>query len=78
VHLLQQGVLPHAEPMRPDQVRTTPLPSLDALVREFRHRADGKVTIHGHEYKVTHPLTILGWKGGRAKFDMETNDSSLK
>jgi hypothetical protein len=68
VHLLQQGVLPRGEPLDPHHIRTTPLPSLDVLVREFRRRGDGKVTIHGHEYKVTHPLTVMGWSEG-AQFD---------
>jgi hypothetical protein len=68
VHLLQQEVLPRGEPLDPQGIRTTPLPSLDVLVREFRHRDDGKVTIHGHEYQVTHPLTVMGWSEG-AQFD---------
>jgi glycerol-3-phosphate dehydrogenase len=68
VHLLQQEVLPRVEPLDPHHIRTTPLPSLDVLVREFRRRGDGKVTIHGHEYKVTHPLTVMGWSEG-AQFD---------
>lgn len=40
---------------------TTPLPSLDSLIEDFQSRNDGYVEIHGFEYKVTHPLTKLGW-----------------
>ena len=40
---------------------TTPLPTLDYLVANYQKRADGMVEIHGYDYKVTHPLTQLGW-----------------
>lgn len=39
----------------------TPLPSVSTLVREYQQSQDGSITIHGHRYKVTHPLTRLGW-----------------
>jgi glycerol-3-phosphate dehydrogenase len=39
----------------------TPLPPVSELVREYQQRQDGCVTIQGHRYKVTHPLTRLGW-----------------
>ena len=38
------------------------LPPLGNLIREFQHQDDGCITIHGHVYKVTHPITYLGWK----------------
>ena len=38
------------------------LPPLPDLIREFRERGDGCVEIHGHVYKVTHPISYLGWK----------------
>ena len=37
------------------------LPPLATMIEEFRQRGDGTVAIHGHTYRVTHPLTILGW-----------------
>lgn len=39
-----------------------PLPSLDSIIADFKERNDGHVTLHGHAYRVTHPLTALGWK----------------
>lgn len=41
-------------------VKTTPLPSLEQMVLDFDNR-QGEVQIHGHVYKVTHPLTQIGW-----------------
>jgi glycerol-3-phosphate dehydrogenase len=38
------------------------LPPLASLMEEFKHRNDDKVTIDGQLYKVTHPLTLFGWK----------------
>lgn len=46
-------------------VRTTPLPPVERLVRNYRERLDGKVTIAGHDYKVAHPITMIGWKIGQ-------------
>jgi glycerol-3-phosphate dehydrogenase len=59
VHLLQ-AILPSDE--KAGEIVKAPLPDLAMLVREFHSRQDGKVTIHGHEYLVTHPLTRLGWE----------------
>jgi glycerol-3-phosphate dehydrogenase len=42
-------------------IKTTPLPSLETLIDNYQKRNDGCVEIHGFEYKVTHPLTKLGW-----------------
>jgi glycerol-3-phosphate dehydrogenase len=40
----------------------TPLPDVADLVRDYHHRGDGTVLIQGYSYKVTHPLTRLGWE----------------
>ncbi len=44
-----------------EEIFTTPMPSIETLMEEYQRRDDGMVTIHGFEYKVTHPLTKLGW-----------------
>eukprot|EP00980_Cylindrotheca_fusiformis_P017792 scaffold5612_cov73-Cylindrotheca_fusiformis.AAC.1 len=41
--------------------KTTPLPPLMDMIQEFQQSSDGSVTIQGHCYRVTHPLTRLGW-----------------
>uniref|UniRef100_A0A7S3VB26 FAD dependent oxidoreductase domain-containing protein n=1 Tax=Chaetoceros debilis TaxID=122233 RepID=A0A7S3VB26_9STRA len=41
--------------------QTTPLPPLDTLVENYHTRNDGCVDINGHAYRVTHPLTRIGW-----------------
>lgn len=46
---------------KPTTVVTTPLPPLSRLVEDFRSSRDGSVEIGGHRYRVTHPLTRLGW-----------------
>jgi glycerol-3-phosphate dehydrogenase len=39
------------------------LPPLEEMVKEFHSSGDKEsVTIHGHPYKVTHPITRFGWK----------------
>jgi glycerol-3-phosphate dehydrogenase len=40
-------------------VKTTPLPSLEDMVQDFRQH-DGYVSIHGNKFRVTHPLSIFG------------------
>ena len=60
VHLLQQGLL--VAPATKPTVQTTPLPPLQELVDEFHTRGDHRVTLDGHLYKVTHPITRFGWK----------------
>ena len=57
VHLLQ-SVLPTPQP---SGIRTTPLPSVKELVRDYHRNKDGLVSIHGYLYRVTHPLTKFGW-----------------
>jgi len=42
------------------EIVTTKMPSVQHMVEEF-HRTDGYVTLNGFAYKVTHPLTRLGW-----------------
>ena len=41
--------------------RPTPLPDVKELVKQYHQRGDGTVVLGGHVYKVTHPLTKLGW-----------------
>lgn len=39
------------------------IPSIQSLVEEFHASGEEEVvTIHGHKYKVTHPITRFGWK----------------
>jgi len=42
-------------------LKPTPLPDVVELVRDYHARSDGTIAIHGHSYKVTHPLTKMGW-----------------
>jgi glycerol-3-phosphate dehydrogenase len=62
LHLLRQGILPEREPLDTSQSQSKPLPAVEELIANFHKRGDGKVEIHGYVYRVTHPLTILGWK----------------
>jgi glycerol-3-phosphate dehydrogenase len=70
VYLLEQGVLTGnnaaetntSEPAVAPAVNTSPIPSVEDLISDFVLRGDGSVAINGHAYKVTHPLTVLGWK----------------
>ena len=39
-----------------------PLPATIEMIHEFNERGDGFITLYGREYRVTHPLTALGWK----------------
>jgi len=39
-----------------------PLPAAVDLIHEFNERGDGCIALYGREYRVTHPLTALGWK----------------
>ncbi|EED94040.1 predicted protein [Thalassiosira pseudonana CCMP1335] len=39
----------------------TPLPKVYELVEQYHYRGDGAVEVGGHVYKVTHPLTRIGW-----------------
>ena len=41
--------------------RPTPLPNVKEFVEQYHQRGDGTIMIGGHGYKVTHPLTKLGW-----------------
>ena len=52
-------------PENPPTVLTTPLPSVATMIDDFNER-DGYVKINGFVYKVTHPLTKLGWGAKRA------------
>ena len=58
VHLLQM-VLPPTVPLK--SVQSTPLPPVHELVKDYHDRSDGTVMIHGNLYRVTHPITRLGW-----------------
>jgi glycerol-3-phosphate dehydrogenase len=50
-------------PKSKKDTKTTPMPPLSALIREFQ-QTEGFVSIHGYKYKVTHPLTRFGWGSG--------------
>ena len=52
-------------------INTTPMPPVSDLISEFQE--DGHVTLNGHRYKVTHPLTKLGWSSK----NIHTNLSKL-
>ena len=43
------------------QLYPTPLPDVKELVQQYNERGDGTVLVGGHVYKVTHPLTRMGW-----------------
>lgn len=62
-HLLEQILCDMGVQPKPVSVATLPaLPPLTDLIHDFHRRGDGCVTIHGHVYKVTHPITQIGWK----------------
>lgn len=44
------------------QLAPTPLPDVADLVEQYHSRHDGTIEIDGNSYKVTHPLTKLGWE----------------
>jgi glycerol-3-phosphate dehydrogenase len=58
-------------------ILTTPLPPVSELVREYQQCQDGCVTIQGHRYKVTHPLTKLGWSTKNTSWRSATSNSKL-
>jgi glycerol-3-phosphate dehydrogenase len=49
----------------------TPLPDVESLVEQYHRRGDGTIYVDGHDYKVTHPLTRMGW-------DARTGIASMK
>eukprot|EP00980_Cylindrotheca_fusiformis_P023916 scaffold11197_cov67-Cylindrotheca_fusiformis.AAC.1 len=59
--------------------KTTPLPPLMDMIQEFQQSSDGSVTIQGHCYRVTHPLTRLGWstKNNNQAWMRKKNNSKL-
>jgi len=58
-HLLT-SLLP--QPEAPVRVKTSQLPPLALLIRQYHERGDGCVRLQdGNIYKVTHPITKLGW-----------------
>jgi len=40
----------------------SPLPNVKEMVEQFHQRNDGTIEVDGHAYRVTHPLTRLGWE----------------
>ena len=48
-------------PISKQETKTTPLPSVPNMIREFRD-SGGYVTIGGNRYRVTHPLTAFSWQ----------------
>ncbi|KAL9180885.1 hypothetical protein ACHAXT_009690 [Thalassiosira profunda] len=60
--LLATIVPPKRDDSSPDmQSPPTPLPDVNELVMQYHRRRDGKVAVGGHVYRVTHPLTRMGW-----------------
>jgi len=49
------------KPQKKRAIQTTPMPPLSRLVDDY-HKHDGHVFIQGYRYKVTHPLTRIGWR----------------
>ena len=43
------------------QASPTPLPDVESLVEQYHSRGDGTINVAGHDYRVTHPLTRMGW-----------------
>ena len=43
------------------RIKETPLPDVKTLAKSYRDSLDGTVNIHGYKYKVTHPITKIGW-----------------
>jgi glycerol-3-phosphate dehydrogenase len=59
--LLQMMIeFPH-EDVHADVI-VAPLPPFESIIADFKERGDGYVTLNGYEYRVTHPLTALGWQ----------------
>lgn len=56
------GVL--VRPQTGPTIQTKPLPSIETIVRDYQNSEDGSITIDGHSYKVTHPLTRFGLSAG--------------
>ncbi|KAI2490136.1 FAD dependent oxidoreductase [Fragilaria crotonensis] len=65
---LLQSILPFPTP--PRSIRTSPLPSMQELVKHYNSNSEGNVLIHGYLYRVTHPLTQMG-------FEMRTGIASV-
>ena len=69
VQCLLSSIVPPPPPVEDDEEELrqsilrhpTPLPNVKELVKQYHQRGDGTVMIGGHAYKVTHPLTKLGW-----------------
>ena len=57
----------------------TPLPNADELVKQYHTRGDGTIIVGGYVYKVTHPLTKMGWdaRTGLAAMKTKTNSGNL-
>ena len=43
------------------QASPVPLPDVESLVEQYHSRGDGTINVAGHDYRVTHPLTRMGW-----------------
>lgn len=66
------GIVPS---LKQPKSKLTPLPPLQQMISEFHSRGDGKVTINGFTYTVTHPITRIGWEAqsGLAKQTTDGN-----
>lgn len=42
--------------------KTTPLPNIKELIKQYNESSDGSIEVNGYRYKVTHKITQFGWK----------------
>ena len=56
------------QPEQRKVIKTTPMPPVSNLIQEFQKNG-GYITVNGFKYKVTHPLTKLGWSSKNTFLD---------
>lgn len=65
VQCLLSTILPPKDiletPSSEEVQRIAKLPDVKDLVKQYHERGDGTIVVDGYVYKVTHPLTKLGW-----------------
>ena len=59
------------QPKQKKVIKTTPMPPVSNLIQEFQK--NGSITVNGFKYKVTHPLTKLGWSSKNKFLDQLPN-----
>jgi len=52
----------HSQTINGRITKTTPMPTLEKMAHDFVTHGDGCCAVHGHRYRVTHPLTKLGFE----------------